>query len=73
MKKIIYLVVLQLIYFTQANAQIFMTTTANVQFFSETPVQNISAVNSKVSTLINTNTDSVLVRMRNTDFILPTH
>ncbi len=69
MKKIIYLVVLQLAYLTQVNAQLFMTTTANVQFFSETPVQNISAVNSKVSTLINTNTDSVLVRMRNTDFV----
>src|SRR3954470_16358545 len=46
-----------------------MTTTGKVQFFSETPLENISAVNSNVSTLINTNTDSVFVRMKQTGFV----
>ena len=51
------------------HAQIFMTTTGKVQFFSETPLENISAVNAAVSSLINTTTDSVFVRMKNTGFV----
>lgn len=53
----------------QANAQIYMTTTGRVEFFSETPLENISAVNQNVSSLINTNTDSVFVRIKNTSFV----
>ena len=51
-----------------SQAQIYMTTTGKVQFFSETPLENISAVNSAVSSLINAKTDSVFVRMKNTGF-----
>jgi polyisoprenoid-binding protein YceI len=54
---------------TQAQAQIYMTTAGKVQFFSETPLENIVAVNSTVSSLINTKTDSILVRMKNTGFV----
>jgi polyisoprenoid-binding protein YceI len=56
-------------YFINSDAQIFMTTAGKVQFFSETPLENISAVNSNVSSLINTNTDSVFVRMKQTGFV----
>ncbi len=63
------LVLLLLSYFVHGKAQIYITTTGKVQFFSETPLENISAVNSSVSSLINTTTDSVFVRMKNTGFV----
>jgi len=49
-------------------AQIYMTSAAKVQFFSETPLENIVASNTTVSTLINTTTDSILVRIKNAAF-----
>lgn len=52
----------------EARAQIYMTTTAKVSFFSKTPVQDISAVNSTASSLINAKTDSVFFRMKNSSF-----
>ena len=52
-----------------SQAQVFMTNTAKVQFFSETPVENISAVNSSVASLINSKTDSVFFKMKNTSFV----
>lgn len=45
-----------------------MTNSAKISFFSETPVENISALNTNVSSLVNTTTDSVLVRIKNTGF-----
>lgn len=53
---------------TFIKAQVLITTTAKVEFLSETLLENISAINSNVSTLINTATDSVFVRMKNTGF-----
>ena len=55
--------------FAHSNAQVFITTTGKVQFFSETPLENISAINSAVSSLINPMTDSVFVRMKNIGFV----
>lgn len=52
----------------KTEAQIYMTSAAKVQFFSETPLENIVATNTTVSTLINTTTDSILVRIKNTAF-----
>jgi len=52
-----------------SEAQVYMTTTGKVQFFSETPLENISAVNSTVASVINTSTDSIMVRMKNTGFV----
>ena len=69
MKKIFLLFILLQLFLLRAGAQIFMTTNGNVQFFSKTPVEDISATNSTVSSLINTVTDSILVRMRNTSFV----
>ncbi len=68
MKKLI-VVIFCLVMVAQAGAQIYMTTTGKVQFFSETPLENISALNSTVSSLINVTTDSVMVRMKNTGFV----
>jgi polyisoprenoid-binding protein YceI len=52
-----------------SHAQVYITTTARVEFFSEAPLENISAVNSNAASLINTGTDSVFVRMKNTGFV----
>ncbi|HEY9045945.1 MAG TPA: YceI family protein [Ohtaekwangia sp.] len=68
MKTLCFSLLLSCLYLS-GHGQIFITTTAKVQFFSETPLENISAINSNVSSLINTNTDSVLVRMKNTAFV----
>jgi polyisoprenoid-binding protein YceI len=50
-------------------AQTYMTTAGKVQFFSDAPLEDISAVNSNVSSLINILTDSIFVRMKNTGFV----
>lgn len=52
-----------------ATAQVYITTTAKVEFFSEAPLENITAVNSTTSSLINTTSDSVFVRIKNTAFV----
>src|SRR5580698_2600874 len=69
MKNFFLLFIIQQLLVLFAGAQILITTTGNVQFFSKTPVEDISATNSTVSSLINSSTDSVLVRMRNTSFV----
>jgi len=51
------------------HAQVYMTTTGKVEFFSEAPLENITATNSAVSSLINITTDSIFVRMKNTGFV----
>jgi polyisoprenoid-binding protein YceI len=50
-------------------AQIFLTQAAQVSFFSSTPMENIDATNSKVSSLINTSTDSIFVKIKNSAFV----
>ena len=50
-------------------AQIFITQNAKVSFFSLTPMENIDATNSKVSSLINTSTDSILIKIKNSSFV----
>jgi polyisoprenoid-binding protein YceI len=52
-----------------SEAQIFITQNAKVSFFSSTPMENIDAVNTKVSSLINTSTDSILVKIKNSQFV----
>lgn len=51
-----------------AAAQVYLTRNAKVTFFSETPLENIEATNNTASSLINTTTDSVLVKIKNTAF-----
>lgn len=68
MKRLIIVLVLSVWSITKADAQIMITNTAKVQFFSETPVENISAVNANTSSLLNTATDSVFIKIKNTSF-----
>ena len=55
----------------QSKAQLFITTTGEVSFFSKTPMEDIEAVNKNVSSIINTSTNEVAVQMRITNFIFP--
>jgi len=55
----------------QSNAQLFITTTGEVSFFSKTPMEDIEAVNKNVSSIINTSTNEVAVQMRITNFVFP--
>lgn len=68
MKKIWLVTLLSIFALSKVDAQILITNTAKVQFFSETPVENISAVNANVSSLINTATDSIFFKIKNTGF-----
>jgi polyisoprenoid-binding protein YceI len=69
MKKI-FLLTLLVIGF-QSKAQLFMTTSGEVSFFSKTPMEDIDAVNKTVSSIINTATNEVAVQMRITSFVFP--
>jgi polyisoprenoid-binding protein YceI len=69
MKKILLFVLLSIGF--QSNAQLFMTSTGEVSFFSKTPMEDIDAVNKSVSSIINTATNEVAVQMRITNFVFP--
>jgi len=55
----------------QSNAQLYITTTGEVSFFSKTPMEDIEALNKNVSSIINTSTNEVAVQMRITNFVFP--
>ena len=69
MKKI-FLLTLLFIGF-QTKAQLFMTSTGEVSFFSKTPLEDIDAINKSVSSIINTATNEVAVQLRITNFVFP--
>lgn len=54
-----------------ASAQIYMTKTGQTSFFSETPLENISAVNQQVAVLLNSTSGEIAVRMQHRAFSFP--
>ncbi len=50
---------------------LFSTATGEVSFFSETPLENIEAVNKKTGCIINATSGELAVQMRITDFNFP--
>ena len=54
-------------------AQIYIAKdkSAQIKFFSETPVENIDATNEAVTSILNTSTDSVVVKVPINAFIFP--
>ncbi len=54
---------------TTVSAQIFLAESCEVSFFSETPVENINAVNKSSRPLINTSTNEVQIKIANTGFV----
>ena len=55
----------------QGKAQLFLTNTGESSFFSETPIENIVAVNKEVASIINVATSEIAVRIRNVAFHFP--
>ena len=69
MKKLVFITLLFIGF--QSKAQLFMTTTGEVSFFSKTPMEDIDALNKSVSSIINASTNEVAVQMRITNFVFP--
>lgn len=71
MKKNILLLVCTLLISQASFAQLFYTQTGKTSFFSKTPLEDISAVNNNVSSILNTATNDIAVRMNINQFRFP--
>lgn len=56
---------------TMAQSTLFATPVGQTQFFSETPAENISAINKKTQVILNTQTGELAVLMTMRDFDFP--
>jgi len=56
---------------TQIQAQIFLGNTGKISFFSETPIENITAVNDNVSAVFDASNNNLVFQLSITDFIFP--
>lgn len=70
LSKMLLLVFLTVIGF-RGNAQLFITSSGETSFFSATPVEDISAINKQVASIINTSTGDLAVRIQNVAFKFP--
>jgi polyisoprenoid-binding protein YceI len=71
MKIIIKFFVISLLISSKSFGQMYATQTGETSFFSETPVENISAVNKNVGAIINTSNNEVAVSMKMSSFNFP--
>jgi hypothetical protein len=71
MKTIIKFLIISLLVSSKSFGQLYSTQAGEVNFFSETPVENISAVNKNVGAIINTTTNEVAVSMKMSGFEFP--
>lgn len=71
MKKNILILVCALLISQASFAQLYFTQTGKTSFFSKTPLEDISAVNSAVSSILNTATNDLAVRMNINQFRFP--
>ena len=55
----------------QVNAQTYIGQSGKIVFFSETPVEDISAVNTKVSAVFDASTNDLVFQLNITDFKFP--
>ena len=60
-----------LIYSTNLYSQRFITKEAEISFFSETPLEDISAKNNKVSAVYDSKTGQLVFQLNISDFIFP--
>ena len=60
---------LLLMFSVQVHAQRFIGQNGKIVFFSEAPVENISAVNTKVSAVFDTNTGDLVFQLNISDFV----
>ncbi|MEA5402401.1 YceI family protein [Arcicella sp. DC2W] len=71
MKKNILVLVWALLISQASFAQLYFTQTGKTSFFSKTPLEDISAVNNAVSSILNTATNDIAVRMNINQFRFP--
>ncbi len=55
----------------QVNAQLYVSSASKVSFFSSTPVEDISAVNTTSKSVINDANDTIVVRIKIINFKFP--
>ena len=65
------LILICLLFSTQLIAQQYYTKKGNVSFFSEAPIENISAINEDVSAIIDSQTGGFAFRLKIEDFTFP--
>ena len=71
MKNIIKLLIFTVLISSKSFGQLYATQSGETSFFSETPVENISAVNKTVGAILNTSTNEVAVSMKMSAFDFP--
>lgn len=71
MKRAILLLVIATGFALTAQAQLYNTTTGQVDFFSSTPVEDIQAHSKNAVAILNAKTRDVVVQVRNTSFQFP--
>jgi len=69
--KVLLLLLLLLIYCTNLYSQRFITKQAEISFFSETPIEDISAKNNKVSAVYDSKSRQLVFQLNISDFIFP--
>jgi YceI-like domain len=68
MKNIIKLLIISVLISSKSFGQLYATQAGETSFFSETPVENISASNKKTGAILNTSTGEVAVSMKMSGF-----
>tara|TARA_B100001250_G_scaffold77103_2_gene63221 strand:+ start:1619 stop:2140 length:522 start_codon:yes stop_codon:yes gene_type:complete len=63
--------ILLLLFNIQLHAQRFMGNNGEISFFSEAPMEDIAAVNKKVSAVFDAGTKDLVFRLKITDFVFP--
>lgn len=71
MKTIIKFLLISVLVSSKSFGQMYATQTGETSFFSETPMENISAINKTVGAIINTSTNEVAVSMKMSGFEFP--
>lgn len=71
MKRIVKILMINLLMTNQLYSQLYSTQTGETNFFSETPVENISAINKTVGAILNTANNEIAVSMKMTAFDFP--
>ena len=65
------LILICLLFSSQLIAQQYYTNKGKVSFFSEAPIENISAINEDVSAIVDSQTGGFAFRLKIEDFIFP--
>lgn len=71
MKNVFKFLILSILISSESFGQLYVTQSGETNFFSETPVENISAVNKTVGAILNIATNEVAVSMKMSAFDFP--